>query len=74
MFVKAKNNGKISLKRFSKALFRNLFKCFTIHKVSNKIFFFFNRLAASCGMWYFKFPDQGVNLCPLHWKRGVCNH
>ena len=23
------------------------------------------------GMWDLKFPDQGSNPCPLHWKYGV---
>ena len=25
----------------------------------------------SCGMWDLNFPDQGLNLDPLHWERGV---
>ena len=25
--------------------------------------------ATPCGMW--NFPDQGLNPCPLQWKRGI---
>ena len=35
------------------------------------LFFFFNFLAALCGMWDLSSPDQGSNSCPLPWERKV---
>ena len=44
---------------------------FHIHTLSmiTIFFFFFPFCHTLWGMW--NFPDQGSNLCPLHWKQGV---
>ena len=33
--------------------------------------FFFNLLAALCGMWHLSSPEKGPNPCPLPWKLWV---